>query len=68
MFVFWSKKLSYKFGFVFFSDSLRYQFELIATGITLLGFVAICWTVVLEGNIDLSIIMTIVNIHLYFGK
>lgn len=33
-----------------------------------MGFVAVCWTILLDGNIDLSITMAIINTQLYMGN
>lgn len=61
------KKLSYKLGLIFFTDSISHRYDLILNGITLMGFVAVCWSILLDGNIDLSITMAIINTQLYMG-
>lgn len=38
------------------------------TGITLMGFLSVCWTSVLDGNVDLSVMLTLVNTLFYLGK
>lgn len=61
------KKLSYKLGLIFFTDSISHRYDLILNGITLMGFVAVCWSILLDGNIDLSITLAIINTQLYMG-
>lgn len=63
-----NKKLSYKLGLIFFTENILHRYELILNGITLMGFVAVCWTTLLGGNIDLSITLAIINTQLYLGK
>lgn len=33
-----------------------------------MGFVAVCWTVLLDGNVDLSVTMSIINTQLFMGS
>lgn len=68
VFIWTHKKLSYKLGLIFFTQNILHRYELISNGITLMKFVAVCWTTILDGTIDLSITLTIINTQLYLGK
>lgn len=61
------KKLSYKLGLIFFTENISHRYDLVLNGITLMGFVAVCWTTLLDGNIDLSITLAIINTQIYLG-
>lgn len=56
-------KSSYIFGWIFFADHAEHRVSLFssggATATRLMGVFSNCWTVVLKGNIELSVVMSI---------
>lgn len=61
-------KLSFSLGLLLFADSFHIQYDLVKVGISPLGYSAVCWSLNLNGNIDLSILLAIVNTMPFFGK
>lgn len=64
-------KLSYVLGskvFEMFVNNAGHQMDFLVTVIGVSGTLANCWTAALKGNVDLSIVMSLINTVLYFGK
>lgn len=58
-------KSSYAFGWIFFAANSQQRLALYLSGIAttrLMGVLSTCWTMILNGNIELSIVMSIVII------
>lgn len=51
-----------------FADDTSNQMEIFLSGIWLRGALSNCWTRILGGNIELSIVMSTVNTMLYFSE
>lgn len=61
-------KCCYVLGLIFFAGNSLVQYYLFLGSISLVGVLANAWTVVLEGNFHMSIVLTIVNTILACGK
>lgn len=59
---------SYFLGLYLFPNSVEMQLGLFFTGISPAGGASDVWTVVLGGNLDLSITMTTISTFAAFGK
>lgn len=63
-----AEKTGYVLGFIIFPDDVHMQFVLLVIGICLMKGISNFWTVCLNGNVELSVAMSILNALLSSGK
>lgn len=62
------EQLSYALGLIIFPDDADLQLVLFVVGVCLVGGVSNLWTLILGGNFELSIIMSILNTLIVCGE
>lgn len=66
--IYFDSQFGYVLGFIIFPGCIEMQFVLFVTAVCLMKGISNLWTVILGGNIDLSITISIINNFLACGK
>lgn len=66
--MFFPNQFCYMLGLLLLFNNVIYQLILLEKGINVMGILANTWTLIADGNIELSIIMTVINTLLACGE